>query len=117
MSNNCEPKRFASSVTCGRRLSSARLFSRATRILRYICAGPRLPAEPFGELVEQQFDVQSGDYKRDGPREHLEPERIDEFAHLSPVAGEHHQREDREGKLQTENHLAQHEKVGGAFLA
>ena len=34
--SNREPSRLASSVTCGSRLLSARLFSSATRILRYI---------------------------------------------------------------------------------
>src|SRR5215510_10336548 len=54
------------------------------------------------ESLPQKVRVQGGDDDGHRPRERLHPPRAHERAHLVPVAGEHHEREDREGELQAE---------------
>ena len=53
----------------------------------------------------------------DRPRQHFEPHRIGERAHLHAVRREHDERKDGERELQAQNHLAENEELRRSALA
>src|SRR6187401_2590427 len=105
MSSSSECSSNASWATCGTRLRSAGPFSRATRILLYMMPLPDERDEPGGdaEVVRQVLHVQTHDKSGRGPCERLDPEGIDELAHLGAAARKDDQRHDRERQLKTQN--------------
>src|SRR5206468_2358992 len=113
-----EPSRLARSVTCGSRLLSARLFSSATRILRYMAVlknGRSL--QPLQGFVEQVFHVQQNNNSGREPGQNFHPQWTDELAHFSAVAGEHDQGYHGKGKLHAQNDLAEDQQLGRAGFA
>src|SRR5271170_4032586 len=109
-SSNSEPSFLASCAICGSIVSSAGLFSSATRIFLYmkILLGwhgqTKMPVKYFQngrwhEHIKKQFYVEDNDNRRRRPAENLEPRPVCEFAHLGFFAGEAHQRPDGETEL------------------
>src|ERR1051326_1335384 len=69
------------------------------------------------ESLPQKVGVEQRDDHRHRPRERLHPQRGREGAHLVAIAGEHHEREDRERQLQAQNHLAEDQQLPRPALA
>src|SRR5438105_9231328 len=111
-SSSVAPVMRASPSMWPRIAASARECSMATRMWRYISAFEKRDAGLIKEI-----NVERRDDDHHGPRERLDPPLAGERAHESGIAREPHQREDREGQLQAENHLAEHDERTSASVA
>src|SRR6266542_5909333 len=99
-----EPFSCASRCTCVSIASSYDEFSTGTSIRLYM-------GSASAEDLDQQPDVESGNYDRNQIGQQLKPTSIHELAHLHFVGRETHQRENRERKLHAENLLTQHQQL------
>src|SRR5439155_12560951 len=97
--------------TCSMIAASYDECSTATRMRLYTSR------HPGAQRLNEKPDVERGDDDGDEIRERLQPQRVDESAHLRSVGGESHQRKDGEGKLQAQHDLAEDEKLRGSARA
>src|SRR6478752_2072711 len=74
-------------------------------------------AEPIAHSLQQEPTVERSNYNRDAPGQPFHDRAVDEFAHLHLVAGEHDEWENGEAQLETEDYLAQDEKLRRPGLA
>ena len=73
--------------------------------------------EPVAKSLDEQPGVQRCNDDGDDPGENFIDRAVHELAHLHFVAREHDEREDSEAQLQTQDHLAEDEQIGGALFA
>src|SRR5579872_577466 len=72
---------------------------------------------PLRYRLPDQPGVEYHDDRGSDPRQHGNPGLVGELSHTAPLAGEMHQRNDGEGELHVDDHLAQDQQPIGPFIA